>query len=120
MALACFALQADANFIHFPPEDCVQREDSANALVDKVFGIAEASLDFILAAASCKSAGVISRAVSANAEVICLIDLPVIVAEKRKQILELIRRSFQLGEIGHTITRLQYRPTHDWILTSGG
>ena len=78
MTFARFALQADANFIYLLADHRVQGKYSADALIDEVFGISETSLNFILAAASGKSTSVISRAVSANAEVIRLIDLPII------------------------------------------
>src|ERR1700676_3558873 len=109
MPFAGLTLDADADFIYSPTQHGVQREYAADALVDEVFGVAERILNFVWAAATSEAAGVISRSVSTDTEVICWRHLPIPVTQNGVQVLELVLGALKLGQVADTVAGQQNR-----------
>src|SRR6266436_4495228 len=103
MTDASFALNQGAEFVDFRAEDRRQRENSTNALVDKILGITESIKGLRLAVAAGEATGMIPGAEATDAEVVCRRNLIVIMTKKDEEILELSARAFESMQVRNSI-----------------
>src|ERR1700691_976491 len=104
MALARFAADFHAKFVHFAPKDGGEGEHAADTLVHEILSSANGVGSFGLSLASGEAIGVVAASESANTEMICGTELIVIVSEQGKEILILIVGPVEGSDGRHTVT----------------
>ena len=123
IAVTSFARQVHAEFVHLPAQHRIQGERAAYALVNEILGRAERNRRFILPETAGEAARVVPGSVDARAEVIGLVDLPIVVSQDRKQVLELIVRAVEIGQGVHSaVAGIQERLSQrsEWCRKQGG
>src|ERR1700690_2561161 len=98
MAFAGLAADFDAEFIHFGAKGGGESKDSADALIDEIFGCPNRVGSFGLSLAAGETVGVVAAAESAKAEMVGGAALIIVVAKQGEEILILIVRAVQVSE----------------------
>jgi hypothetical protein len=104
MTLARFPFDQCPDFIDFRAKNGCQRKHAANALVDKVLGVAKGIESFRLSVTAGESLRVIPCPEATNAEMVRRAELIVVVTEEREEVLELSVSALQRSQVGDSVT----------------